>query len=567
MFRLAAAVLLLAVVPTGFADAEDAPSIAEQIQKVTQRFTEGMREQGITPARRAELGRERTAALAELIKDAKPSTSADYAALANSCFQVGKFDEAMRNAGEAVKLDPKNEFAWMTRINAASTSGKLDDAEKLFAEAQQALPDSRNFLQLHATLYYSNLRARKYDRAAEHMATYLDAYQKDLTRQPTLAQNYLRFVDQLHGAYKQANKPDQALADLDARVKALKDMQGEKEVPSLASALAGLASKRLELLAAAGKSEEALAGLANDLAKAQAALDAQPEDRAAITQMIRLRRLQSQLSTALPNAKEVRADFLEFLNAQFRKHADAAEIANEWSGAQQGVIYDLMRGQKSAEAAEAIKQALASLDAAVEAKPQAKAGLDQVRRNLKMMESRIVSELARAELIGKPAFPIEGATWLNGTSLTDADLKGKVVLLDFWAVWCGPCIATFPHLREWQEKLGPRGLEIIGVTHRYSYDWDDEAKRIKRAEALAPAEEDAATVKFAAHHQLKHRMAVLPTHDLSQQYGVTGIPQAVVIDRGGVIRLIRVGSGESNAKDIELMLEKLLAESATPAGG
>ena len=83
----------------------------------------------------------------------------------------------------------------------------------------------------------------------------------------------------------------------------------------------------------------------------------------------------------------------------------------------------------------------------------------------------------RQESVGldwEPERPLAVKNWVNGTQLTDADRKGKVVLLDFWAVWCGPCIATFPHLREWNEKYADKGLVVIGLTHKdYGFVWDE----------------------------------------------------------------------------------------------
>ncbi|MBI3469285.1 MAG: TlpA family protein disulfide reductase [Planctomycetes bacterium] len=173
---------------------------------------------------------------------------------------------------------------------------------------------------------------------------------------------------------------------------------------------------------------------------------------------------------------------------------------------------------------------------------------------------QLAVELRRAELIGQPAIPIENASWVNGSTLTPEELKGKVVLLDFWAVWCGPCIATFPHLREWRDKYSDRGLVILGVTQHYGYGWDEVDQRPVRVENISQADEQAAMVQFAKHHQLEHTFAVMPSSDLARKYGVTGIPQAVVVDRKGVVRLIRVGSGEQNAKDLEEMIETALAE-------
>jgi thiol-disulfide isomerase/thioredoxin len=168
-------------------------------------------------------------------------------------------------------------------------------------------------------------------------------------------------------------------------------------------------------------------------------------------------------------------------------------------------------------------------------------------------------------LIGTDAAKLDVEAWVNGKPLTDEDLKGKVVLLDFWAVWCGPCIATFPHLIEWDKKYDD--LVIIGVTNYYNYTWDAEAKRAKRvpvaedAEKVAPEVEQEMLMEFAKLHKLTHAFAVqTEAKSLSKHYGANAIPEAVVIDRTGKIRLIRVGSGEANAKALEEMIEKLIEE-------
>lgn len=184
-----------------------------------------------------------------------------------------------------------------------------------------------------------------------------------------------------------------------------------------------------------------------------------------------------------------------------------------------------------------------------------------VERSLGRLEQSIETGKKLAALVGADAAPLAVEAWVNGDPLTDADLKGKVVLLDFWSVWCGPCISTFPHLREWHEKYADKGLVIIGLTRYYNYTWDDEAGRPKRAsgaEKVSPEQENAMLAKFAEHHNLHHRFAIQKGPAMSEYYAVGGIPHVVLIDREGKIQLFRVGSGEKNAKDIAEMIEKLI---------
>jgi thiol-disulfide isomerase/thioredoxin len=192
-----------------------------------------------------------------------------------------------------------------------------------------------------------------------------------------------------------------------------------------------------------------------------------------------------------------------------------------------------------------------------------KQAIERSQRQFDGLARKIESEKRLAELIGQDAAPIDIPLWANGKPLTSEDLKGKVVLLDFWAVWCGPCIMTFPHLIEWNEHYHDKGLEIIGVTNFYNYKWDDESGRPTRApgeEMVSHEDEQAMLGKFAEKHKLTHPFAISEDGELAKFYAVTGIPHVVLIDRAGKIRLVKVGAGEENAKEIGAMIEKLLAE-------
>ena len=104
---------------------------------------------------------------------------------------------------------------------------------------------------------------------------------------------------------------------------------------------------------------------------------------------------------------------------------------------------------------------------------------------------------------------------LEGKPVSLADYRGKLVLLDFWATWCGPCIAELPNVKEVYEKYHDKGFEIIGI----SLDTDEAALR-----------------KFIRENQLPWRQVFDGKRwetPLVQQYGVRGIPAQFLMDREG----------------------------------
>lgn len=130
-----------------------------------------------------------------------------------------------------------------------------------------------------------------------------------------------------------------------------------------------------------------------------------------------------------------------------------------------------------------------------------------------------------------PAWHLEA--WMNSEALTLERLEGKIVVLDFWATWCGPCLRAIPHANAIHQKYGEE-VVFIGVCHPRG------------------SEEMKATVEEKG---IQYPVAIDPDGKTIKAYGVNGYPDYYIIDRDGTLVVADCANSQ-----VEKVIERLLAK-------
>lgn len=152
----------------------------------------------------------------------------------------------------------------------------------------------------------------------------------------------------------------------------------------------------------------------------------------------------------------------------------------------------------------------------------------------------LISMSVNAADIGTPApsFTVDAIKNVTAEKINLDEYKGKVVYVDFWASWCGPCKRSFPKLEELRTKYKDKGFEVIAI------NMDENAQDAK---------------DFLEKFPVTFPIGSDPKGGIAEQYKIKGLPSAYIIDRQGAISHIVVGFDEKTEfETIESVTTKLL---------
>jgi thiol-disulfide isomerase/thioredoxin len=169
-----------------------------------------------------------------------------------------------------------------------------------------------------------------------------------------------------------------------------------------------------------------------------------------------------------------------------------------------------------------------------------RAGVEQSARvSLAAFPSQ--DDMMRMDLVGSQAPSWHDVEAVSGVFPPSIDaLRGRVVVLDFWATWCAPCRIVAPRLGALQTRYGAQGLSVLGVSTEDTQD----------------------VASFAQRLPMRYAVAVDKHAETTRSYGVASLPTIVVIDKRGVVRDVAIGYDPMQDTRLENTVRSLLAEAS-----
>lgn len=138
---------------------------------------------------------------------------------------------------------------------------------------------------------------------------------------------------------------------------------------------------------------------------------------------------------------------------------------------------------------------------------------------------------------GEKVEPVSFTVPTDDGAFVSAQHKNKVIYLDFWASWCGPCRESFPWMNQMRSKYADKGLKVIAVSL-------DQDKNLAR--------------RFADEFEAEFEIGYDVDGSVADQFGVRGLPSSVIIGRDGVLVESHTGFNDTQAVEFEAALVKAL---------
>jgi len=243
-----------------------------------------------------------------------------------------------------------------------------------------------------------------------------------------------------------------------------------------------------------------------------------------------------------------RVALIEKLGARF--NADASVRTAMLAEGYLKLVQKALPKDKAAEARKAVLACVAAKAAAAEGRE---------KKSLERLTRILNGAAARGELIGFPV-PAMTCNWVSradGSSPWNnlSELKGKVVVLDFWATWCGPCVGSFPKVAEMRQAYPADKVEIVGITSLQGMVQHQKRKPVQ-CEGQ-PDVEKKELLEFMKDMGVTWTVALTEEDVFNPDFGIRGIPFVAVLDKDG--KVFKAGMHPSDEDAIRAAVDELLA--------